>query len=89
MCRGNRVWIWWRVTIVDDQSRLDTVACKYMEMGHYNYLIWNHSTNKWYTTTLGGANRPDAKNAYMGWTSSQNIGTDSTIKEWMYKFNQD
>jgi len=65
------------------------MACKYMGMGHYNYLIWNHSTNKWYTTTLGGANRPDAESAYIGWTSQQQEGIGSTIKEWMYKFNQD
>ena len=30
------------------------MACKYMGMGHYNCLVWNHSTNKWYTTIRVG-----------------------------------
>ena len=62
------------------------MACKYMGMGHYNCLVWNHSTNKWYTTIM---DETDAKSACIGWTSQRQQGIDSTIKEWMYKFNQD
>ena len=82
-------WLWQAPNAI---KRLATepgflMACKYMGLGHFNYLVWNHRSKNWYTTILGGANGHDATSAYSDWQKDKKRGSISTIEEWMNKFN--
>lgn len=84
-------WLWQSPTAI---KRLATepgflMACKYLGMGHYHYLVWNHQSDNWYITTLGAANVHDATSVYNDWKVQKKTGDHIPIGEWMSKFNKE